>query len=84
MPWSGDGDKLRDQVMREPQKLVAEAATSEEYISQSKTAAEVIIGAFLRSQAWRVEVKWAAPDNAPAAADEVGKERQFCSAQNGS
>ena len=36
MPWSGDGDKLRDQVMREAQKLIAQAASSREYISQSK------------------------------------------------
>jgi hypothetical protein len=43
MPWSGDGDKLRDQVMKEAQKLVAQAAVSQEYIGQSKGAAEAII-----------------------------------------
>ena len=53
MPWSGDGDKLRDQVMREAQKLVAQAATSSEYMAQSKMAAEAIIEAFY----WEVGVE---------------------------
>ena len=38
MPWSGDGDKLRDQVMKEAQKLVAQAAASQEYVGQSRAA----------------------------------------------
>ena len=59
MPWSGDGDKLRDQVMLEAQKLVAQAARSEEYISQSKTAADAIIAAFYGEVGWNVMVTWA-------------------------
>ncbi len=43
MPRSGDGDKLRDQVMKEAQKLVAQAAVSQEYVAKSKEAAEAII-----------------------------------------
>ena len=58
LPWSGDGDKLRDQVMREAQKLVAQAASSEEYISQSKGAADAIIAAFYAEVGWSVLVEW--------------------------
>lgn len=66
MPWSGDGDKLRDQVMLEAQKLVAEAASSREYIEQSKTAtAAIIAGFFEEVDGWQVEVRWAS--DAPAA-----------------
>jgi hypothetical protein len=59
MPWSGDGDKLRDQVMREAQKLIAQAAGSREYIDQSKSAAEAIIAAFYSEVGWSVDVRWA-------------------------
>ena len=58
MPWSGDGDKLRDQVMREAQKLIAQAAGSREYIDQSKSAAAAIIAAFYEEVGGR-DVKWA-------------------------
>ena len=67
MPWSGDGDKLRDQVMREAQKLVAQAAASGEYIAQSKTAAEAIIAAFFAELGWSVEVRWADADGGTVA-----------------
>jgi hypothetical protein len=61
MPWSGDGDKLRDQVMREAQKLIAEAASSREYIDQSKSAAAAIIEAFYAEVGWQVSVEWTSP-----------------------
>ncbi len=69
MPWSGDGDKLRDQVMKEAQKLVASAAVSEEYIGQSKAAAQAIIAAFFAELGWSVEVRWAEGSGANAAAE---------------
>lgn len=53
------GDKLRDQVMREAQRLVAQAARSDEYLSQSKTAAEAIIAEVYCEVGWSVEVRWA-------------------------
>jgi hypothetical protein len=69
MPWSGDGDKLRDQVMREAQKLVARAARSDEYTSQSKGAAEAIIAAFFAELGWNVEVRWAEGSDATVATE---------------
>jgi hypothetical protein len=59
MPWSGDGDKLRDEVMREAQRLVAKVAASEEYLNQSKTATEAIIAEFYAEIGWSVTVRWA-------------------------
>jgi len=59
LPWSGDGDKLRDQVMREAQKLIAHAAGSQEYISQSKSAAATIIETLYAEIGWSVTVRWA-------------------------
>ena len=47
--------------MREAQKLVAQAASSEEYIGQSKMATEAIIAAFYGEVGWQVTVEWACP-----------------------
>jgi hypothetical protein len=47
-----------------PQKLVAQAATSDEYISQSKTAAKAIIAEVYREVGWSVVVRWAESDGA--------------------
>ncbi len=73
MPRSGDGDKLRDQVMKEAQKLGAQAALSQEYIAQSKTAAEAIIAEIYGEMGWSVEVTWAErsgrSSNAPTTAE---------------
>jgi hypothetical protein len=71
--WSGDGDKLRDQVMKEAQKLVAQAARSQEYVAQSKGAAEAINAAFYGEVGCSVEVRWAegsgASSKVPATAE---------------
>ena len=68
LPWSGDGDKLRDQVMLEAQKLVAAAAQSQEFVSQSKLSAEAIIAAFYAEVGWHVEVEWGNADSPKAVA----------------
>jgi len=55
--------------MREAQKLDAQAARSDEYISQSKTAAAAIIAAFDSEGGLRVTLSWPAPGIATAAAE---------------
>ncbi len=59
--------------MKEAQKLVAQAPISQEYVAQSKGAAEAIIAAFYCEVGWSVEVRWAegsgASSNAPATAE---------------
>ena len=59
VPWNADADKLRDNVMREAQKLVADAAASGEYVGQAKAAAETMLCAFYREVGWQVQVTWA-------------------------
>lgn len=58
IPWKGDQDQLRDQVMREAQALVAHAAASDENIRQAKTGAENVIRAFYEEVGWDVRVVW--------------------------
>jgi len=58
VPWSGDQDKLRDQVMLEAQKLVANAAGSNENLSQAKAAAEAVLRGFYLEVGWQVSVIW--------------------------
>ena len=62
VPWSGDADKLRDQVMCEAQKLVARAAGAEDNLAQAKAAAETVIRSFYEEVGWQVEVAWAAAE----------------------
>ena len=58
IPWGGDQDKLRDYVMGEAQKLVAQAAASHDNISQAKTGAETLIRNFFAEVGWEVTVTW--------------------------
>ena len=58
IPWGGDQDQLRDQVMRQAQELVAHAAASEENIRQAKAAAENVIRAFYKEIGWEVDTTW--------------------------
>jgi len=67
VPWSGDEDKLRDQVMWEAQKLVARAANSSENLSQAKANAEAILRGFYQEVGWQVHVSWDAQATKPAA-----------------
>ena len=58
IPWSGDGDFLRDTVMRQAQRLVAAAACSAENVAQSRAAAEAIIRGFYEEVGWQVRIEW--------------------------
>jgi len=58
VPWSGDQDRLRDEVMREAQRLVAHAAASGDNISRTEQAVEAVIQAFYQEVGWRVRVVW--------------------------
>jgi hypothetical protein len=60
VPWRGDKDGLRDSVMREAQRLVAQAANSPENLAHARTAAEAILQGFYEEVGWRVRVRWKA------------------------
>jgi hypothetical protein len=67
VPWSGDQDKLRDQVMWEAQKLVARAAASSENLCQAKANAEVVLRGFYQEVGWQVNVTWETQETKAAA-----------------
>jgi len=69
IPWHADQDKLRDAVMLQAQRLVAQAAGSKENIEQAKRAAEVIIAGLYEQVGWNVKVVWAERPNAQVASD---------------
>jgi hypothetical protein len=58
IPWGGNQDQLRDQVMQQAQELVAHVAASEENIRQAKAAAENVIRAFYEEVGWKVDAIW--------------------------
>lgn len=58
IPWHTDQDRLRDEVMLQAQRLVAQAAGSKENIEQAKRAAEIVIGALYEQLGWDVKVVW--------------------------
>ena len=58
VPWTGDPDRLRDEVMREAQRLVAQVAASNENIGHAKMATEAILQAFYQEVGWQVRVTW--------------------------
>ena len=49
--------------MKEAQKLVAQAARSQEYLGQSKGAAEAIIAELFGELGWSLEVRWTDPQD---------------------
>ena len=61
LPCNADGDKLRDEVMLQAQRLVTQAAGSKENIEQAKRATEAIIRAFYEEVGWHVAVAWEGP-----------------------
>jgi len=67
--WHANQDRLRDEVMLQAQRLVAQAAASKENIEQAKRAAEVIIGALYEHVGWNVKVVWEETPNAHVASD---------------
>ncbi len=58
IPWHTDQDRLRDEVMLQAQRLVAQAAGSKENIDQAKRAAEIVISALYEQLGWDVKVTW--------------------------
>lgn len=70
VPWNADADKLRDNVMRKAQKLVATAAASAENVGQAKATAETMLRAFYHEVGWEVEVTWASRTTAATTAGE--------------
>jgi len=69
VPWSGDQDRLRDEVMREAQRLVAHAAASGENTVRAEQAVEAVIQAFYQEVDWQVRVVWSdrrSPETATA------------------
>ncbi len=58
LPWTAHQDRLRDEVMQQAQRLVAEVAGSQENIDQAKRAAETIICGFYEQVGWQVKVAW--------------------------
>ena len=65
VPWSGDQDKLRDNVMLEAQKLVDHAANSSENLSQARANAEAVLRGFYQEVGWHVHVTWEKQDAEP-------------------
>jgi hypothetical protein len=59
LPWNANQDRLRDEVMLQAQRLVAQAAGSKENIEQAKRAAETIIAALYEHVGWDVQIGWA-------------------------
>ena len=58
IPWRADQDRLRDEVLLQAQRLVAQAAGSKENIEQAKRAAEIVIAALYEHVGWNVKVVW--------------------------
>jgi len=69
LPWNTNQDRLRDEVMLQAQRMVAQAAGSRENIEQAKRAAEVIIAALYELVGWNVKVIWQETPTVHAAAD---------------
>lgn len=65
LPWMANQDRLRDEVMLQAQRMIAQAAGAQENVEQAKRSAEVIIGALYEQVGWQVNVQWAS--NVPAA-----------------
>ena len=56
--WGGNPDSLRDEVMLQAQKLVAQAAESDENIAQARTSTEAVIQNFYQEVGWQVRIAW--------------------------
>ena len=58
LSWRAHPDALRDEVMLQAQRMIAQAAGSQENIEQAKRSAEVVIAALYEHVGWHVEVRW--------------------------
>ncbi|MFZ5832824.1 MAG: DUF4230 domain-containing protein [Planctomycetota bacterium] len=70
VPWSGDQDRLRDEVMKQAQALVAHAAGSDENLEKARQAAEAVLTGLYGELQWQIRGAMAgvvrAVDLAPA------------------
>jgi hypothetical protein len=62
LPWRGDQDQLRDEVMREAQRLVEHAAGSEEFMNDAKGHAALVVEKVYSLVGWNVNVQWESAD----------------------
>jgi Protein of unknown function (DUF4230) len=65
LPWRGDQDQLRDEVMREAQRLVEHAAGSKEFMDDAKGHAALVVEKVYSLVGWSVNVQWESA-NGPA------------------
>jgi hypothetical protein len=56
--WGGNPDSLRDEAMLQAQKLVAQAAESEDNIDQARSSTEGVIQNFYQEVGWQVRITW--------------------------
>lgn len=56
--WGGNPDRLRDEVMLQAQKLVAQAAEADDNIDQARTSTEGVIQNFYQEVGWQVRITW--------------------------
>src|SRR5207253_5833622 len=63
VPWKGDPDGMRDEAMRQAQKVIAGAAGSQENIALAKQSSEKLIASVYGAIEWAVQFEWA--DNSP-------------------
>ncbi len=70
MPWRvGDQDAFRDGAMYHAQRLVEEAASSEENIGIAKTHTELLVRKTFEMVDWHVDVRWQNQDGSGFSAD---------------
>ncbi len=68
IPWRSDQDELRDEVMLQAQRLVAQAAGSKENIAKARRHAEAILSTFFEQLGWTVKVVWVETPGVPGEA----------------
>jgi len=62
VPFTGNPDGLRDEAMRQAQKLVEFAARSDENLEHARNCAESVIRDVYRMVDWQVTVEWEQPE----------------------
>lgn len=60
IPWKGDPDYLRDEAMRQAQRVIQRVTGSEENVDAAKKSAERLIREIYRMVGWEVAVEWSA------------------------
>jgi hypothetical protein len=67
VPWRGDQDRLRDEVMLHAQRLIAHASASEENLQRACVFTETVIQSLYEEFGWKVTVAWEVPPRASSA-----------------